>query len=244
LSFSKIRQQVGNAIAGKQAGSTTFSYDAMQKAGLQVITSERIYDRQREQTAFNDLFNLKPKVDAEPETKFEFYVEQLNLIWGNYKAYQMAWFRAGSEPGFAQMVTALEGMKEKTDLAIERNRHRLAIYSKGITEANKNKEKNATIINKLTARKEQLVRNFHVSWLIMLMFKYVSAQGNLSWKREDVNPPITLAIQTVQPIQQSYPPTTNEHPKELGTPKPTANWGKPKYTVPVTDEAETEKQQQ
>ncbi len=202
LSFSNIRQQVGNFIAGKQSGSTTFSYDAMQKAGLQVITSERIYERQHEQKLFNGLFNLKPPIDARPEDKFEFYVDQLNLIWGNYKAYQMAWFRAGSEPGFAQMVTALEGMKEKTDLAIERNRHRLAIYNKGITEANKNKEKNATIVSKLTARKEQLVRNFHVAWLLMLMFKYISAQGNLSWKREDVDKPMTLAIQTVQPIQQ------------------------------------------
>jgi hypothetical protein len=74
------------------------------------------------------------------------------------------------------------------------------------------------------------------------MFKYISAQGNFCWNLEDVNPPETYGIQTVQPIQQSYAPTTNDYPKELPNPaaqnKNTQNWGKPKNTIPIQPEPE------
>ena len=255
MSFNKARTSVGSLISGKP--KSEFSYEVLRKAGLQVVSSERVSERIQWQKDFNAKIAEKPKKDSSPEEMFEFYVTQLDTVWGMYKANQMAWFRAGSNGPFGEMVTSIEVMHEKTSIAIERNRHILEKLNDCIVNASKSQDIDKTktdeeikkeklrseaIVKKLKNKKEQLVRNFYVAWLVMLMFKYISAQGNLCWNLEDVNPPETYGIQTVQPIQQSYPPTTNEHPKDLGTPKPTANWGKPKYTTPVNDEAEEPQQ--
>lgn len=259
------RTKIANKLGGKPSlseHSNTFNYEAMVKAGFQVITTERIYDRQREEKNFNDLFDLKPeKFNAQsPEERFEFYCTQLELIWGNYTAYHKAWFRAGSAPEFAMLLTSVENMKSYTDMAIERTRHNLYILNAAIERIEKepskikvetqttgaNPQQNTQTqkalnslnqANKLRNKKAQLVRNFYITWLVLLMFEYIRKTANLSWKNEDVNPPITLAIQTVQPIQQAYPQTTLDNAKQMdtaktkqnGNGKTEQNWGKPKY---------------
>jgi hypothetical protein len=145
-----------------------------------------------------------------------------------YKANQIAWLRAGTNGAFGQMVTAIEGMKVRTNIAIDANRHILTKLDKGILKA---KEKKDTgLIDTIERKKEQLVRNFHIVWLEMLMFEYINKQGNFCWLLEDVSPPLTVAIQSNQPIQLSYPGSTLDKPKGYGNNQQneTQKWGEPK----------------
>ncbi len=191
----RLRNKVGNVITGKV--QRPFAMEAMEKIGLQTISTERIGERIESQKQFNSLFNMKPQKDATPEEKFDFYVKQLEDIWGMYKANQVAWLRAGSNGPFGQMVTAIEGMKVHTNIAIDANRTILAKLNENIEERKPKKGEK----KKIERKKEQLVRNFYTTWLILLMFQYVSKMGNFCWLLEDVNTPESFPIMTTQPIQ-------------------------------------------
>jgi hypothetical protein len=203
LRFRVKKGQEQNSLDTGEKSINKFTYEALKYAGLQILTTERVYEREREQAEFNKLFKITPGTNLSAEAKFEFYVEKLDLIWKNFKTYHIAWFRAGSNPAEAKMLTALEGMKKYTNVAIERNRDALRLLNKDISEAKKSTgNSQQTAVDKLKNRKEQLVRNFNIAWLELLMFYYINATANLSWKKEDVDKPIVLALQTVQPIQQ------------------------------------------
>ncbi|MFA5366200.1 MAG: hypothetical protein WC325_13545, partial [Candidatus Bathyarchaeia archaeon] len=160
----KVRktQETNNTDTGEKSFNK-FAYEALKQAGLQILTTERVYEREKEQAHFNSLFEVTPPTTLSAEAKFEFYVNKLELIWQNYKTYQIAWFRAGSNPAEAKMLTAIEGMKKYTNVAIERNRDALRILNKDIVEAKKTRSntQNPTV-DRLKNRKEQLVRNFNI----------------------------------------------------------------------------------
>jgi hypothetical protein len=254
--ISSARQKAGALISGKV--QMPFNEAALKKIGLQTISTERMGDRKTEQKIFNALFTLKPKTNATPEQKFNFYVQQLEDIWGMYKANQVSYLRAGSNGPFGMMVTAIEGMYVRTMIAIDANRHILEKLNYRLAVAKKDQSRNTNnVISKITAKlspneqtflgkllnnfglgndqykierkKEQLVRNFVITWLYLLMFEYVGKMGNFCWLLEDVNVPESFPIMSNQPIQQSYGGTTMDNPKGFDATAPPQDWGEAKY---------------
>jgi len=179
--------------------SMAFNEQALKRVGIQIISTERVNQRLDALKEFNKTLDLKPPSDLTADKLFEWHVGNWNKLWNMYTESQVAWFRAGSKGIFAEIVFLVEDIKESVEVAIEANRANLIFYSKLIEEAQKRKDNQAEI--RINNKKLQLVRDFHITWLIKLGYKAVGKVGRLCWFLEDVNTPESFPIMSNQPIQ-------------------------------------------
>lgn len=209
---------------------------ALNQTGTAVVEFERVGSRIYSEEEFGIEFAKEPRKNSTAIDAFNFYVNQWRKIWNMYKANHVAWGRAGDNPAYGKMFCAVDGIHAEVEVAIIDNRALLNQYEKYIQKAKEAKDENSE--EKLLLQQQQLVTEFHIAYLVLAGYQYIKMTINLCWFGKDINTPITTVIQTMQPIQPSYPQSSIDHPKEFGAePHPQQNWPRAKYTRPVTDEA-------
>jgi hypothetical protein len=143
-----------------------------------------------------------------------------------FKVNYVAYGRAGDKQAYGRMFFAVDGIAKEIEIAIVDNRRILTREEAKIREAEKKQDDSGK--QQLILQQQQLVTDFIVSYLELAGYLYVEMTSDACWFDKDVSTPQTIAIQSNQPIQQMYPATTNEHPKEYQPPTQKQVWGKPK----------------
>ena len=189
---------------GGKKKEDSVSLQMLQKAGFQIVRTDQLSERLNKGEGILKILTDKVPDDADsPDKVFEFRRDTFEQVWNLvYKATQIAYLRSGSNAQFGTLTSIIEKCKARYDIAVEANEHRLKALASQLTEAEKNPEKNKRLVEKLKTKKEQLVRNFYVTWIILFMKPKLGVMGNMCWVVEDVNIPETIAIQSNQPISR------------------------------------------
>jgi len=195
-----LLSQLKGKVFGKASG-TNFTQDALRKAGLQLISTQRIEERIEAKRIFDDTIKALPPDNTKdkPEELFEWHVDNWHKAYNMYKQNQVPWLRAGSDGTFGRMTTAIETMHEEIEVAVIDNRNILAEYTSLVTKAEKSQD--TVLQTRINVARKRLVRDFHVIWLVKLGYKFLEMQSNLTWLTEDVSTPESFPIITTQPLE-------------------------------------------
>jgi hypothetical protein len=189
---SKLKQALG--FGNKNSSPTQ---EALKATGTTVVsfekTSARIFSQEEFRAA---LKRQPPKEKTAAIDIFEWYVEQWYNIFDMYKTNQIAFGRAGDNSAYGRMFFAVDGIAKEIEVAIINNRVTLKQMSQEVNFDG------AEFTKETVLQQQQLVTEFVNAYLINAGYLYVEMTSDACWFDKDVSTPVTIAIQSTQPLQQ------------------------------------------
>jgi hypothetical protein len=183
--------------------SQTPMQEALKTTGTVMVSFATTGARLESQEDVKNLLKREPP-DTMIDTLeiFEYHVKNWHKTFELFKNIAVAWGRAGDNQAYGRMFFAVNGIAKEIEVAIINNRailQRIAEEIKIINEDNKDKEDKTC---NLVYQQKQLITEFVEAYLVNAGYLYVDNTSDACWFDKDVSTPLTVVVQTIQPIQQ------------------------------------------